>query len=115
MTPRWSHNLFKGRVGEAVIEAVLSEFGYLVTRGGYEIHLSGNPSDAPDLIVEYPPTGARELVEVKYRSARPTAVDLSKKRILEYRSHHPGIGSFGESTREKSSHGISHVRLSTRR
>ena len=62
MTSRWSHNLFKGRIGKAVIEAVLTEFGYLVTTGGYEVHLSGNPSDAPDFIVEYPPTGTKEFV-----------------------------------------------------
>ena len=89
MTSRWSHNLFKGRIGEAVIEAVLVEFSYLVKRGGYEQERTDFPRYAPDLIVEYPPTGSKEFVEVKYRAARPTSVELDRQRILEYREHYP--------------------------
>ena len=32
----WALGVFKGRIGEAIVEAVLMEFGYKVVRSGQE-------------------------------------------------------------------------------
>jgi len=85
----WAQNLFKGRIGEAIVEAILSEFGYKVERGGYEQVGAGNPRVAPDLVVTDPRNQRRRYVEVKYRSARPTAVQLDTNRIAAYTEHYP--------------------------
>lgn len=90
MDSRWASNLFKGRIGEAVIEAVLTEFGYKVRRGGYELAFSNNARYAPDLVVEHPVGGDRKHVEVKFRSARPTSVQLDIGRTSAYIKHFPG-------------------------
>lgn len=86
----WSSNIFKGRIGEAVIESILIEFGYIVRRSGYEQTSSGSPRIAPDLLVTHPGTGERFYVEVKYRSARPTEVLIEGGRLAEYRANYPG-------------------------
>ena len=85
----WSRNLFKGRVGEAVIESVLSEFGYLVLRAGYEQAGGARELLKPDLLVDDPRTRQQTYVEVKYRSARPTAVQLDAERLLVVRQDYP--------------------------
>ncbi len=89
MVSNWATSLFKGRIGEAVIEAVLSEFSYQVTRSGYEQLSSGSVRATPDLVVTHPGTRERRYVEVKYRSARPTSVQLDGKRLAEYRASYP--------------------------
>jgi hypothetical protein len=89
MTLKWALNLFKGRIGEAIVEAILSEFGYKVERGGYEQVSSGDDRVVPDLVVTDPTTRKHRYVEVKYRSARPTSVQLDADRITAYRDHYP--------------------------
>jgi hypothetical protein len=86
----WASNIFKGRIGEAVVESILVEFGYKVSRFGYEWAGSGNPRIAPDLLVTHPGSNERTYVEVKYRSARPIEVLIEAERIREYRTHFPG-------------------------
>ncbi len=92
----WASSLFKGRIGEAIVEAVLSEFGYTVRRAGSEFALSGKKTDAellrlrPDLIVRDPMTGDLTYVEVKARTALPFDVVLEKDRLDGIRQHHPG-------------------------
>ena len=78
---RWSAELFKGRIGEAVVEAVLEEFGYQVQRAGFEQVHSGQNRVAPDLLVTHPKSGMQRYVEVKYRSARPTSVILERRKV----------------------------------
>ena len=90
MISRWASNLFKGRIGEAVVEAVLTEFGYKVRRGGYELAFSGNVRYAPDLVVDQPVSGERKFVEVKFRSSRPTSVQLDIGSISAYKKQFPG-------------------------
>ncbi|MBI4298732.1 MAG: hypothetical protein HY666_03130 [Chloroflexi bacterium] len=89
MTSRWSSNVFKGRIGEAIVEAVLSEFGYTVQHCGYEMSFSTHNPLAPDLIVTNPKSGGSQYVEVKYRSARPTSVQLDADRIAKYATRFP--------------------------
>ena len=52
----WASSLFKGRIGEAVVEVVLSEFGYQVSGFRQEYHRLGSRNGsgsrsvlAPDL------------------------------------------------------------------
>ena len=85
----WSRNLFKGRIGEAVIEAVLAEFGYSVLRAGYEQAEGTKEHLKPDLLVEDPTSHVRHMVEVKYRSARPTSVQLDPKRLKAVQGEFP--------------------------
>ena len=51
---------------------------------------TGDDRAAPDLIVTDPRTRERCHVEVKYRSARPTSVQLDADRIDAYRQSYPG-------------------------
>jgi len=97
MQNNWASSLFKGRIGEAVVESVLSEFGYQVARTGQEFHRlpSGSQSEshqvlAPDLAVTDPITDTTKYVEVKFRSARPMAVILEKTRLEDIRRYYPG-------------------------
>jgi len=91
----WASSLFKGRIGEAVVESVLSEFGYQVVRTGQEFNrpTSDTPVHqvlAPDLAVTDPTTKVTTYVEVKFRTARPMAVILEKARLDRIRSYYPG-------------------------
>jgi len=96
MQTNWASSLFKGRIGEAVVESVLSEFGYQVDRSGQEFHRlpaqSGLAQEvlAPDLAVTDPKTGSTKYVEVKFRSARPMSVILEKARLEDIRRYYPG-------------------------
>ena len=90
MSSNWAPNLFKGRIGEAVVEAILSEFGYKVHRGGFEQVSSGDSRVAPDLVVTDPRTQEERHVEVKYKAARPTAVQLDPTQIAAYKKLYPG-------------------------
>ena len=86
---RWAANLFVGRIGEAVVESVLSEFGYTVMRSGYEQLTSRTQTSGPtrrgrltpDFLVRDPNSGEERHVEVKARSARPMAVILERVRF----------------------------------
>ena len=49
----WSRDLFKGRIGGAIIEAVLSEFGYQVERAECK-QGAGDPQIHPDFLVTHP-------------------------------------------------------------
>ena len=89
MSSKWALNLFKGRIGEAVVEAVLLEFGYTVDRVGFGQGLSMDDRDLPDLLVTDQRTQKQRHVEVKYRSARPTTVQLDARRIKVYRDRFP--------------------------
>jgi len=96
---RWSISLFKGRLGEAVVEAVLTEFGYEVMRAGYESlerlaapdekPVRGIGNIVPDLYVTNPRTGKSVLVEVKLRSVRPMKVVLQARRFERLRESYP--------------------------
>lgn len=91
----WANSLFKGRIGEAVVEAVLSEFGYQVVRTGQEYLRSGEAHDgrgvfAPDLTVTNPLTGLTKHVEVKARFARPMSVIMEQARLEAIRRDYPG-------------------------
>lgn len=85
----WAANLFVGRIGEAVVESVLSEFGYAVMRSGNEqlafpSRISGRKRRGkltPDLLVRDPDSEEERYVEVKARSARPMAVILERVRF----------------------------------
>lgn len=93
----WARSLFKGRIAEAVVESVLSEFGYQVLRSGSENHRIPGPADrsaeqvfAPDLAVNDPKTRTTKYVEVKFRSARPMSVILEASRLDNIRRYYPG-------------------------
>ena len=93
----WANSLFKGRIGEAIVEAVLSEFGYQVARTGQEYLRSGETADtsrrgifAPDLSVTEPKTGLTKHVEVKARFGRPMSVIMEQARLEAIRQHYPG-------------------------
>ncbi|MBI4199209.1 MAG: hypothetical protein HY535_01875 [Chloroflexi bacterium] len=97
MTFNWPINLFKGRIGEAVVEAVLSEFGYLVKRNGSEFRRRNSPSRngglltaRPDLEVTDPQDNHVIFVEVKVRSARPMSIPIDPQRLLTLQQHFPG-------------------------
>ena len=96
MQNNWASSLFKGRIGEAVVESVLSEFGYQIARSGQEFHRlpaqSGSPQDvsAPDLAVTDPNTKSTRYVEVKFQSARPMSVILKKSKLEDLRRYYPG-------------------------
>ncbi|MDA1096499.1 MAG: hypothetical protein O3B84_04505 [Chloroflexi bacterium] len=78
----WAPNLFKGRIGEAIVESVLAEFGYRVQRAGFEQVGAPNDRLRPDLLVAHSTTpDEARYVEVKYRSARPTSVQLDPGRL----------------------------------
>lgn len=87
----WARSLFKGRIGEALVESILAEFGYRVQRAGYEQVGTGNNRIQPDLLVAHP-AGQEEprYVEVKYRSARPTSVMVEPKRVQRLAVDYPG-------------------------
>ncbi len=92
---RWSSSLFKGRIGEALVEAVLLEFGYKVVRSGYEYQKNDNKindyylQSSPDLIVIDPTTRNKTPVEVKLRTGRPMFVILEKVKLDRIRKYHP--------------------------
>ena len=93
----WASNLFLGRIGEAIVEAVLTEFGYRVLRTGQEAALamassSQNPDELryrPDLLVMDHKRTTHQYVEVKARSSRPMSVILEKSRLDGLRTHYP--------------------------
>ena len=87
---RWAVSIFKGRMGEAIVESVLSEFGYTVRRAGFEQISSDGNRLSPDLLVTHPRTKAQCYVEVKYRSARPTTVQYDPDRIRVLGLEYPG-------------------------
>lgn len=82
----WASSIFKGRIGEAIVESVLLEFGYKVDRIGQEF---GRPRFTPDLLVHDPNTGNKTYVEVKLRTARPMSVIVEKKRLERIRRYYP--------------------------
>ncbi|GEM_PF-2879943 len=93
----WANSLFKGRIGEAIVEAVLSEFGYQVDRTGQEYFHSGESAEtssrgalAPDLSVTEPKTGLITHVEVKARFNRPMSVIMEHKRLEAIKLLYPG-------------------------
>ena len=63
--------IFKGRISEAIVEAVLSEFGYKVDRVDSKFHTPGDkyPSPqkqyTPDLLVTDPNSDASTYVEAQ--------------------------------------------------
>ena len=95
---RWGINIFKGRIGEALIESVLQEFGYEVQRVGQEF-LHGNNGNnraisyakryAPDLKVIDPRTKKETLIEAKLRSARPMTATLDKVKFNSINKYYP--------------------------
>lgn len=93
----WARSLFKGRIAEAIVESVLSEFGYRVYRSGQEEHrLPGQGKStrqrifAPDLAVTDPKSHITKYIEVKFRSARPMSVILEASRLDNIRRYYPG-------------------------
>ena len=83
----WASNVFKGRIGEAIAEAVLFEFGYQVDRVGREYQMLGGKSVSeierytPDLLVSHPQRSGTRRIEVKTRSARPMSILIDKTRL----------------------------------
>ncbi|MQF82563.1 hypothetical protein FIM02_00120 [SAR202 cluster bacterium AD-802-E10_MRT_200m] len=91
MASKWfAENVFKGRIGEAIVECLLTEFGYKVERVGHEQSNLGNPESMPDLKVTHPANGQQWLLEVKYRSARPDKFEVRPNELWKYRKNHPG-------------------------
>jgi len=91
MASKWfAENVFKGRIGEAIVECLLTEFGYKVERIGNEQTNLGNPESMPDLKVTHPVNGEHWLLKVKYRSARPDKFEVRPDELLRYRKEHPG-------------------------
>ena len=86
----WALNIFKGRIGEAIVESVLIEFGYRVQRAGFEQIDTDGERLRPDLVVTHPRNPNQLwLVEVKYRAARPTSVQLEPKRVAALSRRYP--------------------------
>jgi hypothetical protein len=83
----WASNVFRGRIGEAIVEAVLLEFGYQVDRVGREYQrlawkgVSEIERFTPDLLVAHPKRLETKRVEVKTRSARPMSIRIDKTRL----------------------------------
>jgi hypothetical protein len=79
---------FKGRIGEAIVEAILFKFGYSIKRAGYEF---GYPPDSPDLLVTNRKTGEKMDVEVKYTwSDSRTKIQLPVTKLTAYKKDYPG-------------------------
>ena len=79
---------FKGRIGEAIVEAILLKFGYSVKRAGYE---RGHSAHSPDLEVTVPKTKEMIPVEVKYTwSVSRTTVQIPVKKLTAYKKDYPG-------------------------
>ena len=92
----WAPNLFKGRLGEAIVESVLAEFGYVVRRAGFEQLLTADTPQnrasqriAPDLWIQDPIDGKVRWVEVKYRSARPLSIQIDGGRMRSLAKEYP--------------------------
>ena len=87
MTNRWSNNLFLGRIGEALVESVLSDYGYRVTRTGGEFRLPGSEPltleqrTRPDFWVFSSSEDEGRYVEVKARSWRPMRVLMGRSEV----------------------------------
>ncbi len=82
----WASSVFKGRIGEAIVESVLLESGYKVDRIGQEF---GSQRFTPDLLVRDPNTKNKTYVEVKLRTARPMSVHVEKKKLELLRRYYP--------------------------
>ena len=87
MCNNWAYNVFRGRIGEAIVEAVLFEFGYQVDRVGREYPMSAWKGVSeierftPDLLVAHPKRLETKRIEVKTRSARPMSILIDKTRL----------------------------------
>jgi len=91
----WAFSVFKGRIGEALVEAVLMEFGYQVVRSGQEFGKLSNKGITesqrvvPDLLVVHPRSKAETYIEVKLRSARPMSVIVEKAKLKGLQKYYP--------------------------
>ena len=92
---QWALNVFKGRIGEAIVESVLSEFGYKVDRIGQEYQstrqkrIVARQRFAPDLLVIDPTTQNKTYIEVKLRGARPMSVRIDRAKLQRLQRHYP--------------------------
>ena len=87
----WSSSLFKGRIGEALVEAVLLEFGYKVVRSGYEYQKNDNKindyylQSNPDLVVIDPKT-KNQITNISKHTVVSGGVRLSPVSTMKLRS-----------------------------
>lgn len=90
----WALSLFKGRIGEAIVESILQEFGYTVRRIGQEFkRISRRPIVSrqryrADLKVVDRDKKTTEYIEAKLRSAHPTSVSIEKYKLDGLKEHY---------------------------
>jgi len=125
MNDNWAANVFEARIGEALVEAVLFEFGYQVDRVGREYQklswkgVSEIERFTPDLLVAHPKRLETKRIEVKTRSARPMSVLIDRTRLMGMLKYFPDAilvfvssynGSLNCTSIDKLSHGQQNLR-----
>ncbi|MFC2039124.1 hypothetical protein ACFLUG_05080 [Chloroflexota bacterium] len=91
----WGTNIFKGRIGEAIVESTLLQFGYKVNRIGHEYEYNPETNDleykrfAPDLLVIDPVNKKNTFLEIKLRSFHPMKVKIEKAQIERSKRYYP--------------------------
>ncbi|HEY95771.1 MAG TPA: hypothetical protein G4O15_12630 [Dehalococcoidia bacterium] len=81
---------FKNRIGEAIVETTLVNFGYTVERISQlqKIGLTEQVS-TPDLLVTDPKDNKQTHLEVKLRSTEPMKIRIEKSQVDFLRSNYP--------------------------
>ena len=81
---------FKNRIGEAIVEATLVNFGYTVERIG-QVHKteSSEQISTPDLLVTDPDENKQTYLEVKLRSPEPMKILIEKSQVDFLKSNYP--------------------------
>jgi len=80
----------KNRIGEAIVETTLVNFGYTVERIG-QVQKIGTPEQVstPDLLVTDPSDNKQTYLEVKLRSPEPMKIRVEKSQVDFLRSNYP--------------------------
>lgn len=93
---KFALNLFQGRIGEAYVESVLTEYGYRVVRSGFEkvqapgVQHTGAQRLTPDFAIYAPGSEFLHYVEVKTTTYRPNEITtLPKGKLDVLRQHYP--------------------------
>ena len=81
---------FKNRIGEAIVETTLVNFGYTVERTG-QIQKTGTTEQVstPDLLVTDPNDHKQTYLEVKLRSPEPMKIRIEKLQVNFLRNNYP--------------------------
>lgn len=83
-------DVFKNRIGEAIVETTLVNFGYTVERMS-QIQKTGpaEQNSTPDLLVTDPNDNTKTYLEVKLRSPEPMKIRIEKSQVDFLKSNYP--------------------------